>query len=59
MAATKLNLTGIARKLVLDSHLDQAAAIEAIQNAKKEAIPFTTYLVKNKIVTSSLLAMIS
>ncbi len=54
-----MNLTGIARKLVLDSHLDQAAAIEAIQNAKKEAIPFTTYLVKNKIVTSSLLAMIS
>ncbi len=54
-----MNLTGIARKLVLDSHLDQAAAIEAVQNAKKEAIPFSTYLVKNKIVTSSLLAMIS
>ena len=54
-----MNLTGIARKLVLDSHLDQAAAIEAVQNAKKEDIPFSTYLVKNKIVTSSLLAMIS
>ena len=54
-----MNLTGIARKLVLDSHLDQAAAIEAVQSAKKEDIPFTTYLVKNKIVTSSLLAMIS
>ena len=59
MAATNMNLTGIARKLVLDKHLDQATAIEAVQSAKKAEIPFTTYLVNNKIVTSSLLAMIS
>ncbi len=59
MAATNMNLTGIARKLVLDSHLDEATAIEAVQNARKENVPFTTYLVKNKIVASSLLAMIS
>ncbi len=59
MAATNMNLTGLARKLVLDNHLDEAMAIQAVQNAKKEDIPLTTYLVKNKIVASSLLAIIS
>lgn len=59
MAAINMNLTGIARKLVLDHHLDEPTAIEAVQNAKKEDIPLTTYLVKNKIVESSLLAIIS
>ena len=37
MAATNMNLTGLARKLVLDNHLDQAAAIEAVQSANKES----------------------
>ena len=59
MAASNMNLTGLARKLVIDKHLDEAAAIEAVQTADKEDIPLTTYLVKNKIVVSSLLAMIS
>ncbi|MCH7881277.1 MAG: type IV-A pilus assembly ATPase PilB [Proteobacteria bacterium] len=59
MAAINMNLTGIARKLVVDHHLDEPTAIEAVQNAKKEDIPLTTYLVKNKIVESSLLAIIS
>ena len=59
MAATNMNLTGLARKLVLDNHLDNAVAIEAVQNAKNEGIPFTSYLVKNKIVASSIIATIS
>ncbi|MEE8366517.1 MAG: type IV-A pilus assembly ATPase PilB [Gammaproteobacteria bacterium] len=59
MAAINMNLTGIARKLVVDNHLDEPTAIEAVQNAKKENIPLTTYLVKNKIVASALLAIIS
>ena len=59
MAAINMNLTGIARKLVVDHHLDEPTAIEAVQNAKKEDITLTTYLVKNKIVESSLLAIIS
>jgi hypothetical protein len=36
MAATNMNLTGIARKLVLDNHLDEASALEAVENANKE-----------------------
>jgi len=59
MAATNMNLTGLARKLVLDNHLDQAAAIEAVQSANKESIPLTSFLVKNKIVASSVIATIS
>jgi len=59
MAATNMNLTGLARRLVLDKHLDQAAAIEAVQNANKESLPLTSFLVKNKIVPASIIATIS
>ncbi len=59
MAATNMNLTGIARKLVLDNHLDQAAAVEAIEKANKGNIQLASYLVKNKIVPSNVIAMIS
>jgi type IV pilus assembly protein PilB len=59
MAATNMNLTGLARKLVIDNHLDEAAAIEAVQNANKESVPLTSFLVKNKLVASSVIATIS
>jgi len=59
MAATNMNLTGIARKLVLDNHLDEAAAIEAVENANKESMQLTSYLVKHKIIPSAVIAMIS
>jgi len=59
MAATNMNLTGLARRLVLDKHLDQAAAIEAVQNANKESLPLTSFLVKNKIVPAAIIATIS
>jgi len=59
MAATNMNLTGIARKLVLDKHLDEATAIEAVETANKEGVQLTSYLTKNKIVPSKVVAMIS
>jgi type IV pilus assembly protein PilB len=59
MAATNMNLTGIARKLVMDKHLDKATAVEAVEKANKESIQFTSYLVKNNIVPSQVIAMIS
>jgi type IV pilus assembly protein PilB len=58
-STNNINLTGIARKLVIDKHLDEASAIDAITNSNKENIPLTSYLLKNKIVPSSILAMIS
>ena len=59
MAATNMNLTGIARKLVLDNHLDEASALEAVENANKESIQLGTYLVTNKLVPATVVAMIS
>ncbi len=59
MAATNMNLTGIARTLVLENHLDEATAIEAVQTANKEAVQLTSYLVTNKIVSSAIIAMIA
>ncbi len=59
MAATNMNLTGIARTLVLEKHLDEAAAVEAVQNANNESVQLTSYLVTNKIVPSATIAMIS
>jgi len=59
MTATNMNLTGIARKLVLDKHLDEASAVEAVENANKESIQLSTYLVTNKIVPAAVVAMIS
>ncbi|MDH3630610.1 MAG: type IV-A pilus assembly ATPase PilB [Gammaproteobacteria bacterium] len=59
MAATNMNLTGIARKLVLDKHLDEASALEAVEKANKESIQLSTYLVTHKLVPATVVAMIS
>jgi type IV pilus assembly protein PilB len=59
MASTNMNLTGIAKKLVLDKHLDETLAIEAVQNANKENIQIGSYLLKHKLVPSTTIAMIS
>jgi type IV pilus assembly protein PilB len=59
MAATNMNLTGIARKLVMDNHLDEATAVEAVEKANKESIQLTSYLVSNNIVSPLIIAMIS
>jgi type IV pilus assembly protein PilB len=59
MAATNMNLTGLARNLVRDKYLDHAKAIKAVEQANKESISLTSYLVKNKIVSSAVIATIS
>ncbi len=59
MAATNMNLTGIARKLVNDKHLDESTALQAVENANQDNTQLTSYLVKNDIVPSHIIAMIS
>ena len=54
-----MNLAGIARKLVTDNHLDEATAVEAIEKANKEGVQLASYLIKNNIVPSPVIAMIS
>jgi type IV pilus assembly protein PilB len=59
MAATNMNLTGIARKLVMDNHLDEPTALEAVEQAAKEGAQLTSYLVSKQIVPAGVIAMIS
>jgi type IV pilus assembly protein PilB len=59
MAATNMNLTGIARKLVMENHLEEAVALEAVEKSAKDGIQLTTYLVENNIVPATVIAMIS
>jgi len=52
VTANKIHLSGLARKLVVDGLLDDAAAQDHYQKAMKEKKPFVSYLVENKIVAS-------
>ena len=42
-------LSGLARQLVLNHLLDEAAAIKAIDQSRRENLPFVAYLVDNKL----------
>ena len=57
--AKKINLTGLARKLVEAGLLDVAAAQKAQSSASKQRIPFIAYLVENKLVSSTSVARIA
>jgi len=55
--AKKINLSGLARKLVLDGLLEEAAAQEHFQGALKKKQPFVAYLVENDLAPSSEIAL--
>ncbi len=55
--AKKINLSGLARKLVLDGLLEEAAAQEHFQGALKKKQPFVAYLVENNLAPSSEIAL--
>lgn len=55
--ANKINLSGLARKLVLDGLLEEEEAQEAFQTALKKKKPFVSYLVENNLVGSSEIAL--
>jgi len=46
------NLTGLARKLVVDNLLKPEEAEQAFDQALKERVPFVTYLIKHKMIGS-------
>jgi type IV pilus assembly protein PilB len=58
-APNSLPLTGLARKLVVDQTLTEDAIQTAIQQASSENIPLNTYLIKNNLVSPSIIAMAS
>ncbi len=59
MAVTtnKVNLSGLARKLVLDGLLEENVAQDAFQGALKKKQPFVSYLVENKLAPSGKIAL--
>ncbi len=59
MVKINMNLSGIARKLILNNHLDEASAIEALQKSSQENISLADYLFRDKVVLPATLAMIS
>lgn len=49
-------ISGLAKRLVVDSLLTQAQAEEALRSAKQDKIPFVTHLVKHKLADSARIA---
>lgn len=54
--ASSMNLSGLARKLVLDGLLAEEKATEAIEKAAKKKMPLVRYLVENELLDSSSIA---
>ncbi|XOV87310.1 MAG: type IV-A pilus assembly ATPase PilB [Pseudomonadota bacterium] len=52
MAANPIQLSGLARRLVEDSLLEEAKAREASEEAQKTRVPFVTHLVQNNLVSA-------
>ncbi len=55
--AKKVNLSGLARKLVLDGLLDQEKAQSVFEESQKKKKPFVSLVVENKLVPSSAIAL--
>lgn len=55
--SNKVNLGGLARKLILEGLLDEDKAQEAHSKARSERLPFVAYLVQNKLVDDTAIAI--
>ncbi len=53
----KINLSGLARKLVLDGLLDEEKAQSTLEESLKKKKPFVSLVVENKLVPSSSIAL--
>ena len=55
--AAEIKLNGLPRKLVADGLLEEEAAVNALQASLKEKVSFTNYLVSNKLLSATKIAM--
>lgn len=55
--AKKINLSGLARKLVLDGLLEEEKALSTLEEAQKKKKPFVSLVVENKLVPSNTIAL--
>ncbi|MDF2867333.1 MAG: Type pilus assembly ATPase PilB [Gammaproteobacteria bacterium] len=56
MAANKIILKGLARRLVLDGLMTEEAVKQALENAQTKNLPFISYLVQTKILAPAAIA---
>lgn len=56
MVANAVRLSGLARRLVEDSLLEESVAQEAVEEANKTKVPFVTHLVQKDLVKASAIA---
>ncbi len=54
-----VQLIGLARQLVQNHLLDEAAALKALEQSRKETVPFVAYLVENKLARDKDIARIA
>ena len=52
-------LTGLARQLVQNHLLEEAAAIKATEQARKDSVPFVAYLIENKLARDKDIARVA
>ncbi len=57
VSTKKINLSGLARKLVLDGLLDEEKAQKAFEEALKKKKPFVSHVVEEKLVPSNSIAL--
>jgi type IV pilus assembly protein PilB len=55
--AAQIKLNGLSQKLVTDGLLDEATALQALQESVNEKVTFTNYLVINKLLSANKIAM--
>lgn len=55
-SSAKIPLSGLARRLVKDGHLDETKAREAIAGARKERAPLVSYLVQHNLASAANIA---
>ncbi len=57
VSTKKINLSGLARKLVVDGLLEEEKAQKAFEESLKKKIPFVSHVVNEKLVPSSSVAL--
>ncbi len=57
VSTKKINLSGLARKLVIDGLLEEEKAQKALEESLKKKIPFVSHIVNEKLVASKDIAL--
>ncbi len=53
---SEMQLSGLARRLIIDGLIDQATAEIAVKTAQEERVSLTSYIVKNNLVSAYIIA---